>query len=329
MTKSKSTKVVKSAASNLRKEQQSKSSAALAYPSHEWVDMLADPLSAPAAQIPDEWSFPTQAMKLTMTVDLTTDTAGSLALGVGHSLAAYLRSFTITGQNLTPGTILSTSAHTDNTAYIAAFSRSRVTCGGLSYLPTNTPESSQGTIAFLSLPEEQVAGYNGLSLATVASDGVTCEIDEEVSVHVHNYALPMFYTSHSYYEHAPTTLVILRGCKASTVVGQLRMVLNVEGIASASSVHAGASTVEPFDSVAMATGAHIQQSTTNSQVVSTGRQGPRRLTASGRAVADASAALAGMYVGGAAGTLAGSMPQKYRDLRRQLKAALAARKRTY
>lgn len=286
--------------------------------------MLADPLGAPAAQIPDEWSFPTQPMKLTHTFDLTTDASGSQAIAVGLSLASYTRTYTITTGNLVT-TSPAVGAHTDNTSYGAAFSRSRVTCAGISYLPTNTPESSQGTISFLSLPEEQIIGYNGLSLATIASDGVTCEVDESVVVHIHDYALPMFYTTHAYSEHMPTTLIIVRGAKPSTAIGQIRLTLNLEGIANAASVHAGASTVEPFDPTAIANGTHIQQSSVNNQVVAKGPQGPRRLSQSGRAVANASAALAGMYLGGPQGAVVSGLPDKYRTLRKNLKRLMAER----
>lgn len=326
MTKSKSVKVVKSATSNRPDPPKSTSPAALVYPTHEWVDMLLDPLNAPAAQIPDEWSFPTQAMKLTMTVDLTTSAAGSLVLFVGASLANFIKTYTVTSENLvvaSPGN----TAHTDNTAFTSAFSRSRVTCGGFSYLPTNTPESSQGTISFLSMANEQVGAYDGLSLATIGSDSVTCEIDEPVYVHVHNYSLPMFYSTHTYTEHYPSTLIVLRGCKASTNVGQLKMVLNVEAISSPASVHAGASTVEPYDQMAINNGTHVQQAASDYSVVAAGKQGPRRLTSTGRAVVDASAALAGMYAGGVGGAAIARSPQKYRELRRLLKAALAERRK--
>lgn len=284
--------------------------------------MLQDPLEAPAAQIPDEWSFPTQAMKLSMTVDLTTDATGALALVVGNSMTSYLRGYSTAGGLMLA--LSSTTPHTDTVAYTTAFTRSRVTCASMSYLPTNTPESSQGTISFLSLPDDQVALYNGLSLATIGSDGVTGEIDEPMVVHVHDYSQPMFYSSHVYTEHLPSTMVILRGCKTNTTVGQLRMVLNMEGIANAASVHAGASTVEPFDANAIANGTHIQQAATNYQAAAVGRGGPRRLTQTGRAVADASAALAGMYVGGVGGAMVSNLPDRYRTLRKQLKKAMQA-----
>lgn len=290
---------------------------------HPWVEMLTDPFDAPSAQIPDAWPYPTQATKLKMTIDVTTDAAGYAALAIGHSLASYQRVFTVTGGVLTATN--TATQHNDKVAYSTAFDRSRVTCGGVSFVNFVTPETSMGMCSSQLCPEESIGGYttDALTIATIMNDGEMQPISEGLTSYVFPLEEPQFSTSHVYWSSLPTLLFLVRGAKPSTTIGQLECVLNIEGVADPSSVHAGGSTVEPYDPVAHTIGTHVSQSGVAANTAG-GKYAPRRLTAHDRAVADLSASLFGFGLGGATGAAVAQSPAAIREARKRLKKLMAA-----
>lgn len=263
-------------------------------------------------QYPDDWLHPTQATKIKQIVDITSDSTGYFAYAIGWGLLNAVRTYTVAAGAWTAANVA--TDHPDRAAYIAAFSRSRFLCSGLRYTPTQTPEKSSGSIGFLTTPEEGISSYTGVTLATMFTDCTATSVHEPRVEHKYNYGPPAFRSDHIYYDTAPTMLVIGRGCLASTSVGVLEIFWNLEGVSNPASVHAGASKTSAYDPESIRVATHVQQNAT----VSTGYS-PRRLTATGRQVADLSAALAGVYLGGAPGALLARAPTAVRSVRKAVR----------
>lgn len=272
------------------------------------------------------WPYATQATKLKMVVDVTTDAAGYAVVGFGGGLATGAYGiYTITAGLF--GSTPTSSAHTDYTAYVTAFDRSRITCAGYKFVPYLTPETSQGMAGFITMPYESVAGYNGISISAMEADAIAHPLAEGLTTFVYPMEEPAFSSSHSFANYMPSTLLVIKGAKTGSAVGQLECYWNMEGVSDPSSVHAGGSTIEPLDPAAQAVGTHVSQQSSTQLVVSQ-TPGHRRLTSQGRAIADASAAALGYGVGGATGSLLSVTPAAYREAKKKLKRLLNSQGRS-
>lgn len=299
-------------------------SVAAGFEHHDWVNMLIDPIGAPAAQVPDMWPYPTQAMKLKQVSDVLTNADGDAVVTIGNTLTTgFLRVYAPTVGTRAFTVTNASSAHVDYTAFAAAFDRSRTTCAGLKFTAFLTPETEQGMCGFLQMPEESIPGYVGLTIPTMLADGESAPVSEGCTTVVYPMEEPTFSTTHTYWTYMPQTFLIIKGAKPSTVIGQLESYWNVEGVSDPSSVHAGASSVEPYDPVAHTIGANVTQSAAAARTAS-GKYAPRRLTAHGRAIADASAAALGYGMGGATGALVANAPATIRESKKRLKKLLQA-----
>lgn len=286
--------------------------------------MLIDPINAPAAQVPDAWPYATQATKLKMTYDVLVNADGNFAVAIGHGLTNFLRKFTVTTTTgVFTTTILETKAHSDAVAYAAAFDRSRMTSMGVTFTNFVTPETGMGMVSIQSCPEESLAGYNtdAITVAAMMNDGTSATVEEGIVGFAYPMEEPQFSTTHVYWASLPITLFMVKGAKPSSTIGQLEIVINLEGVADPSSVHAGGSSVEPYDPVSHVIGTHVTQHT-GQTLVQRGKAGHRRLTSHGRAIADLSASVLGYGVGGATGVAISQAPSVYREKRKKLKALL-------
>lgn len=278
----------------------------------DWVNLMIDPIESAAVPYPDEWPHPTQATKLRMLLDVTSDANGYFAMAVGIGLTGGVRVFTVTAGNYT--TANTTTNHPDLASYTATFSSSRWLCGGCKYVPSNTPENSAGIMGIISCQETAVTAYNGVAISAMQTDCNLWQVHEPMTYHRYCFGPPVFNTTHIHTDYAPTLLIVGRGCTPSKTLGSLEFTWNLEGVAYPASVHAGASKVTMYDPQGVMIGTHIAQGA-HQMRAGTGR----RLTASGRAIADASAAAFGNYMNPALAPIIGAIPAGVRTLSKTLK----------